>query len=286
MKESVTYFSIIRYVPDPVREEQINIGIIAIDATQPYGRARFLTRWERVRRFGGEEIEFIKEFVRDVEHRLPKQPALFKDTLLGTEELEKLASNWKNSIQFSAPKVSTLPVEQLVDREFKRFVDSVSHRITERREKNSVIQSAKKALILALENRFKQTDIGKQVIRTKETIEGKLDTYRFDIALKNGRVYLAAPAISFKIQELSALQKEVDATAWAISDVKQKMSALEFAVLVSPPERQKRSAFEYYGRAKNIFNALKVPVIEQSDVSNWAETAIKKLPTSVVELTQ
>jgi Protein of unknown function (DUF3037) len=58
------YYSVVQYLPDPVTDERVNIGVIT------YGdggiRCRFLRTWTRVRMFGGEDVSFLREFAAGV----------------------------------------------------------------------------------------------------------------------------------------------------------------------------------------------------------------------------
>ena len=55
-------YCIIRYVPNPLTEERVNVGVIAYDDTQV--RVRFLERWNRVKHFAGRDITFLRDLAR------------------------------------------------------------------------------------------------------------------------------------------------------------------------------------------------------------------------------
>lgn len=58
------YYTVVQYVPDPVTDERVNIGVIAFD--RGVVRSRFLRNWRRIQQFGSENLAFIKEFVQRV----------------------------------------------------------------------------------------------------------------------------------------------------------------------------------------------------------------------------
>ncbi|MEM9544071.1 MAG: DUF3037 domain-containing protein [Cyanobacteria bacterium P01_E01_bin.42] len=54
-------YSIIQYVPDPIAEERINIGVLVFDRQNV--KVHFLSNWKRVRYFGRQEdIRTLKSF--------------------------------------------------------------------------------------------------------------------------------------------------------------------------------------------------------------------------------
>ena len=74
------YLTVVQCVPDPVIDERINVGVIV------YGegriRSRFISDWRRVRSFGVDDVEFLKEFAERLERAesgqetLPGAPAM------------------------------------------------------------------------------------------------------------------------------------------------------------------------------------------------------------------
>ncbi len=281
MNERLTYFSIVRYVPDPIREEQINVGIVVVSGDGSFAQARFLKYWDRVQRFGDENVQFLKDFVKSVEKRLPEQATLFLDTMLSPDQLNKFAIDWQNSIQFSEPKVSTLPADIILDKEFRRFVYMPKREYLPP-EKKQTIQSAQAALGRQLDERFKDPEITKMLLKKNESIDGELDTHKFEIAIKNGYPYAAATAISFKVKDALYLHKEVDATAWAISDVRKRLSDLPLAVLITSPGSGSSNATRAQLRkATSIFRSFDVDMVKSSDISDWAFDIVKQLPQGI-----
>lgn len=55
-------YSVIQYVPDPIADERINIGVLAFDHDQVC--VKFLQSWERVRNFSRTDISFLHDFAQ------------------------------------------------------------------------------------------------------------------------------------------------------------------------------------------------------------------------------
>lgn len=278
MTNQLTYFSIIRYVPDPIREEQINIGIIAINPDIKFGIVKFTEDFDRARRFGSEDIQFLKDFSEYLKNQIPKEPFLFPEKLLSAEQLKKIAIDWRNSIQFSEPKISKLSVEEVIDREFKRFIPSPPMKKEVTLHKRKVIRSAKGYLSQALKIRFRQQNIIQQLLRTDERIQGKRDIYTLPLVIKNEHPYLGASALSFTILDINKLVEEVRATAWVIEDVKIAQPQLRLAVLAEPPKRYDTKVNEIYEKWKSIYTELGSEFIEENKLEKWARDVVERLP--------
>ena len=58
-----SHYSIVQYVPDPIADERINVGVIATGENGTV-RVRFLGHWQRVHQFGRGDVSFLQEFAR------------------------------------------------------------------------------------------------------------------------------------------------------------------------------------------------------------------------------
>lgn len=116
-------YSIVRYVPDPRREEFLNVGLIVVSDDDSFAECRFTTDWRRARRFGAENLSFLKQVAGQIEDFAQEQ----RDVLIGPSsvtQLEKFSSEWQNAIQFSPPRTSVHPnPSELVDRLFEQYVE-------------------------------------------------------------------------------------------------------------------------------------------------------------------
>jgi hypothetical protein len=106
------FYYLIRYMPDPVRGEFLNIGLVFIDPQpdRPRALVRFTSNWDRVRTFDPKaDLELLKALEDDIR------------TSLGgtTESLEAVLANIQstraNAVQASGPNVclADSPEEEL-----------------------------------------------------------------------------------------------------------------------------------------------------------------------------
>lgn len=268
-----TLFTIVQYVPDTLADERMNIGVIVVEGGQIEGR--FLRQWNRVRTFGGEDISFLREFAERVNKWTPDHPeipGLAAGVRLDKEGLQEIVGRWHNSIQFTPLRASLSPREQLLDELSAQYLRHAPRKRVGFRDRRRAAQIAFRELedaflpVLGLDTKAK--------IARNASIQGKLDEHDFDVSVQNGMPYLAAHGLSFEGPHSKDLEKEIDATAWSIDDVKSANADLELAVVVLPP---KSSTSKTFVRAVHVFEGLKAQVVEEDEAESWAQERAKQL---------
>ena len=116
-------YSIVQYVPIPIAEERINIGVIAFDDRTVL--VHFLKNWNRVINFGGEGIGFLLNFAKRMEESA-KAGLLFpgdvEDSTPRYDRFQAYAAQCQNSIQFTEPRGSLQDVEALFKETIETFL--------------------------------------------------------------------------------------------------------------------------------------------------------------------
>ena len=101
MKEPHLFeFLIVRYVPHPVRQEFMNIGVIlfARDLPEEPARVRFTSNWDRVRRFDLDaDIEMLMEMENEFKRMLNEAGESPHDAI------QRLQERLSNAIQLHRP---------------------------------------------------------------------------------------------------------------------------------------------------------------------------------------
>ena len=114
------------------------------------------------------------------------------------------------------------------------------------------------------------------LVKRKYSVEGKLDDHTFDVVVSKNRPYFAAQGLSFELTNLTMLQKDVDATAWAIDDVKNNDPGFPIAILALPPVVDQVGLFK---RAKKLFKGLDTDVLESdAQMGKWVGSLARKIP--------
>jgi hypothetical protein len=271
----VTKYSVIRYEPRPLSGEAINIGVIAW--TEEKVVTRFVEDWRRVRAFGRENIDFLREFVQQLQTSASSQQRLFKlDTeSLNTQKLENVVESWGRSIGFSEPRVSLKSPEEALHEVTSIYLLESQHRPRARDRRTAAMLAIRSvSRVLSHLRGAEAADL----IKKQHVISGKIEKHVFDVVVENGRPYFAAQGLSFEKSATIDVQKDVDATAWAIDDVRRSSAnkTLPVAVLALPPSGHSQP----YMSAKRIFRALDVQLISESGMTGWVKKTMKVLPAA------
>src|SRR5260370_37129633 len=102
MAATTSYYAIVRYVPDPIRGEQLNIGVVVTNGAGEFIDARVASDLQRAKTFGGEDTGFLKDFTGGF-RRLPRQthrtPRLEQVAPAGTIRPKTVSEPRNNSVQ-------------------------------------------------------------------------------------------------------------------------------------------------------------------------------------------
>src|SRR5438445_701262 len=126
-----SFYSVVRYVPDVIADERINIGVVVFGEGRI--RAHFLQNWQRVQRFGGGSVAFLKNFAKEFPQA--QLHLLFESPKWDEASLQKVVGKWKNCIQLSEAYASLKSVDELLAEVTNRFLrEEQSHAQTAVRE--------------------------------------------------------------------------------------------------------------------------------------------------------
>ncbi|MBD2567468.1 DUF3037 domain-containing protein [Anabaena lutea] len=276
-------YSVIQYVPDPIADERINIGVLAFDNNAV--KIHFVKNWERVRHFGMEEIGFLKDFAHRMENGA-KEGLLFPgDKLNGVsnqERLLKIAQGWMNSIQFTEPRGSLNTVDKLLQDIANTYLrepqleSNLKFKARDRQASARLIKSKTREIL-----KQKFGDKSRDLLKHHE-ICGKHTNNKFDVVVANGKPYFAAHGISFEVDVPDSLKGEV---CWRISDVKNSKPNFPIAIFVLPPKVEQHN-YQQIQKAyqKNIatYQELGADILQENDVKPWVNKQIEGLSLDLV----
>jgi hypothetical protein len=266
-------YSVVRYVPDPIADERINVGVVVFG--EGMLRTKFIRRWSRLRGFGGgEDTGFLRDFVRDIEHA--------QKTLLDgasqpwtAETLKRVSARWKNSIQLSEPRASLDSPDDLLRDAARTFLRDEQPR-QRGRDRRTAASIGAQSVTAALRERGIAPG---GLVKRKAAITGRVEPHTFDLVVANGKPFFAAEGLSFESADPDSINAEIEALAWAVDDVKKELRALPVAILALPPRRENAA----YRRAEKVFTSLKANFVPESDVKKWAELMARRVPKALAE---
>lgn len=262
-----SYFTVVQYVPDLVADERINIGLIAVRGEKIKGR--FIRNWTRIRTFGGEDLSFLKEFADRVGKWTPAEPPIpaFDQEIRLTEQgLREVAGSWSNSIQFTELRASVLTPDQLLDELAPKFLRESTRARAAYRDRRMAARLAYGRVEEAVRKAVGTKS--KEIVKRNPLLKGNLDSHQFDVGLVNGKISLAARGLSFEGPTTRDLQREVDAAAWAVDDVREIDSEVPLVIVAIPPRSSRSKA---YDNAIRVFDGLNAKVVNETEVDEWAE---------------
>jgi len=266
----VSRYSVIQYVPNPIADERINVGVLAFD--DEIVKVHFLSRWDRVRCFGAtESIDFLKDFAHRVEEAV-EDGLLFPGDEAGTapkhERLAKVAKGWMNSIQFTEPRGSLDDVDSLLADIAKTYLLETTPEKDKPRDRQAAARVATSHVRRIVKQRFGD-DKAKELIRMDYELKGGRKEHKFDVTVANGRPFLAAHGISFEIQTSETL---IDSLAFMILDVKASNQEFPLGIVALPPKQ----ASQDYKRLNNVYQQttrtyqeLGAKVLQENEVESW-----------------
>lgn len=118
-----SYYSIIQYVPNPIANERINMGVLIFDEKEI--KVRFLKNWKRVKFFGTGDITFLRDFESQMQEAVSQGLLFPGDSLLDQprqERLQRVSENWMNSIQFTEPNFSLKSLDNLLEDSITKYL--------------------------------------------------------------------------------------------------------------------------------------------------------------------
>ena len=118
-----SYYSIIQYVPNPIANERINIGVLIFDDKEI--KVKFLKNWNRVKNFCMGDITFLRDFESQMQKAVAQGLLFPGDSLLDQprqERLQRVSESWMNSVQFTEPNFSLKPVDKLLEDSIKKYL--------------------------------------------------------------------------------------------------------------------------------------------------------------------
>src|SRR5689334_1355465 len=106
-----SYYSVLQFVPDAIADERVNIGVLVAEDGQPV-MMQFLKKWDRVSKFGGVDVTFLRDFAKRLEIQQHETLGLKPWTM---DDLKRVSADWTNSLQFTSVRASLKPAKVLLE---------------------------------------------------------------------------------------------------------------------------------------------------------------------------
>lgn len=200
--DRICKYAILRYVPNEIREEFINIGLVFFSPEDSYINIKITNKLGRIRQFDDEvDLDFLKIVLEgmyeDFSGNVTEGPSLEETS--NPEYLERMTSIYVNQLQFSPIKTimsdQTLLLEDQEDL-FKTYVyfdSKQKDRITEEKVKSIMKRVFKSNKVSKLFDSNKKFDLGLEEIKFDFAYEKAnkpilIKTISFDYSSKNNKL--------------------------------------------------------------------------------------------------
>lgn len=278
-----TYYTVVRYVPDPVADERINIGVMVWGDGRI--RSRFLSNWQRVRNFGIPDVSFVRDFARRMADAESDQLALphgMGAPRFDESALERAIETWAGAIQFSTKRASLRDPETVLKDVSERFLRLSANAPGRLRGRPSAAGLAQRTVEAALQERVGDRD-ARHLIRKNYSLAGKLEDHKVDVGVVNGAPHLAAQGLSFETQDLADMRYHYTETVYAVTDLKGRLPDLSFGVVLYPPPTGAASAtVALYENAVRVLPNAGAALVNEGEAAEWARDAIGKIPEAAL----
>jgi hypothetical protein len=260
-------FSLVRYVPDVVKGEFTNIGVVLRAAGEPAAQVRFTRDWSRVRCMDPEaDVELLESLEGEMAVLLERQAVGDAKPLLGL-----LEDSLSNSLQLTAMQgtlAENLPAE--MEQLLKLYVEPLKVR-AERKK-----QSGRAAIVGAMRDEFERAGVWrlmrKRIAAAQYTQAG--DPLKLDCGYRNGRVRIFH-AVSLQGDAESA--KGLAYSAAALREGVQRAEGLELELTAVVEPISTVPDEELYRFGVRAMERERLRVLTVADMGRVAETARREL---------
>ena len=258
-------YTVSRFVPDPIRNEQVNIGVIVVDAETGETAHRFMRSLRGLGpRCPGADLKSLEEMVGSFQ---------VQDMPGGTDDLERLAQRHTNLLQFTPPRAVAAPtLEDSLQRAFEAYIDEDAAQGREARPKTLLLEEIDAALLGG--------NIAVGAVKKRPRFAGRRGRFTPDRGVFGDGWTLALHAISFGAGTTTGVASALSAAkvlAVDFEDAKAKDGTLECTVVAEPPPDGARGGIESYKQAAGHLKDRGCRVIRPGGIKACAKEIGRRL---------
>jgi len=261
-------FFLVRYVPDPVKNEFVNIGVLLREAGRPESAVvRFTKDWSRVRCVDPDaDTSMLEALEAEVRRRLLED---------GQPVMKVLEDSFSNQLQITPPKAC---LAESVAAETEQLMALY---VETRKRESTVRRSGRAAIHAKMRTEFERAGVWdlmrKRIAVASYTQPG--DPLRIDCGYRPNGVIRMFHAVSLEAD--SELAKVLAFSAPGLADGIRRVenAELELTAIVEPVKGRAddEERLAQYRFAVETMEAQKIRVLTTNDVVRAAETARREL---------
>ncbi len=217
VEQPLCFFSVVRYVADPIRDEAKNIGIVLLSPEKHFGKSKFLPSRLYLHR-DTRRYAVLRSIIHGYQIDLPGDydERLYEETLFAPlpsewtrDDLEMLYKDCTNLIQFSRPAAMIGDPDTLLDELFRKRVQVKQSGTTLTQPRRQAARIFRKIFHpYGLENWVKED----------AEVPVRQHRFRFDIGITNGTLRYAIKTLSFQRQFDVSHERYKIVTDWEVEE--------------------------------------------------------------------
>lgn len=253
-------YAVLQYMPDPARQECVNVGVVVDIPGSDSAEVRMLKRADAARlKWLGvkDEIKFLDDLAEDLSHpRVPQGGSV-------ADALDRAHTDWGGTIRVTALRAALHEeAHDLCEELYARYVANPRAR---RHPTYRDRRTARRKVTAALRGR-----LPREAVQPRVSVPGRFEEHKFDLGLRNESLLHAISAFSFESPDREAQQTEVDACAWAISDIRQVSAHLPITIVTIGSGMR-------VDRAEQMYQGLGARLIREPNIEEWARGLASEL---------
>jgi hypothetical protein len=270
------YFSLMRYVYDPLSQEFVNIGVVIYSPEIAFLRATFTTRYRRISKmFGHIDGASFRALSRYIDNQIAilsdemNKGLLFKDSKKDLQSiLGEILPADEGSIRFVAGGVG-------VTEDPSKSLETLYQRYVSRYENpNDTLQRDEDDVWKSFQDPLRTKRVYTQLVPKKITASDY--EYLFKRSWKNGKWHLFEP-VSFDLADESAILEKASKWVGRSSSLSDSSDEFKLIFLLGKPTDQK--LMPAYQKARNLLSA-KIAVerdfFQEDDATQFADQLEKE----------
>lgn len=267
-------FSLVRYVPDVVKGEFANIGVVLREAGTEKAEVRFTRDWSRVRCLdAGADVEMLEGLEAEMAGRLAGEEVLHGSAKPMLVALEDTLSNSVQVTEMQATLAESLPAE--IEQLMRMYVEPLRAPVSPRKV------SGRTAIAGAMRTEFERAGVWalmRKRIRAAEYTQAG-DPLRLDCGYRNGPQF----GDTVRLFQAVSLQADVEGAkglAYSAAGLREGVQRVEGAELelTAVVERVGSvSDAEQYGFGVSVMEREAIRVLTVADLGRVAERARREL---------
>lgn len=261
-------FLLVRYVPDAVKGEFANIGVVLREADREGSTVvRFTRDWSRVRcMHAGADVELLESLEGELALRLAEAPRAGSKSAM--QLLEESLSNSIQMTDIRATLAESLPAE--MEQLMRMYVEPLKDPAAKRKE------SGRAAIAGEMREMFERAGVWrlmrKRIPASQYTEPG--DPLKIDCGYRNGKVRMFQ-AVSLESDVETA--KGIAYSAAALREGVKRTEGIDLELTAMVERRENITDVDQYSFGVNVMERELVRVLTVADLERVAETARREL---------